>query len=616
MRILVAPNAFKGSLPVLEAARALAKGAKRALPGAEVMLAPISDGGDGLIDALTFASGGQRLHAPARGPLGEKRQAPFGWAARSTAVIETALASGLALVPPDKRDPLKATCFGTGQLIDAALARGAKTVIVGLGGVACSDGGAGLAQALGARLLDKDGRELPSGVEALERLWSIDASALKKRLRGKKVFALTDVTNPLLGPRGSARTYGPQKGASPEQVELIERALTRYARIIKRDLGVDVADMPGAGAAGGSGAALVAFLNARIVPGADYVIGRAGVMRLLGRADAALTGEGRLDATSFNGKAPVELSLLARRAGVPVACVCGDADRSILPRAKEAGMMSVVTLGEAGAKGADSHERAAHWAAKAAALALKKLKLGAAAAACALALVCAAPPARAAGPEPKLSKIDALYFHRNEKGKLDECLTELDAALRETPDDPKLLWRQGRALMRQGEQKDKKKDKLALFEQARAALEKSIAKDPNDPEAHFWLGVTLGRWGQARGMLKSLAMVSPLKKEMAQTLRLDPKHGGAHHVLGELYNQLPGFAGGDKKRALSEYEQALKLSPDYSANYASLAEAYVKAGRKADAKAVVDRCLALKSSADPAELADDQADCRGLQSKL
>ena len=608
MRILVAPNAFKGSLTVLEAARALAKGAKAAFPDAEIMVAPISDGGDGLIDALLAAGGGRRLHAPARGPLGEKRQAPYGWLGkpRPTGIVETALASGLALVPPGRREPLEATCFGTGQLIDAALRRGARTLIVGLGGAACSDGGAGLAQALGVRLLDKDGRELPAGVEALERLWSIDASALKKRLRGVKVFALTDVTNPLLGPRGSARTYGPQKGAAPEQVELIERALTRYARLIKRDVGADVAGLPGAGAAGGSGAALVAFLGARLVPGADYVIGKTGISRLLARADAVLTGEGRLDATSFFGKAPVELAQLARRAGVPTACVCGACDEAAAGRAKEAGMDVVATLTQAGARGEDSLRRAAHWAAKAAELALKKL--APAAAACCLLL--AAPRAGQAAPD--LKRIDALYFQRDKPGKLDESLTEIDAQLRKDPGDARLLWRKGRTLLRQGEGKEKKKDKLELFARARDVLQEAAANAPKDADAHFWLGVTLGRWGQTRGILKSLSMIGPLKREMAATLKLDPGYGGAHHVLGELYTQLPGFAGGDKKKALEEFELAYKADPDYLANYPSLAKAYLKAGRKDDARAALQECLAVTAPGDLAEAKDDRKDCRDL----
>jgi glycerate kinase len=216
LRILIAPNAFKGSLTVLEAARAMARGAKRAYPDAEVLLLPISDGGDGLIDALLTARGGRRIHVPVRGPLGEKRQAPYGRLDPRTAVIEMALASGLALVPPEKRDALAATSFGTGQLVDAALRAGAKKLLVGLGGSATNDGGAGMAQALGYSLRDAAGRELAPGVAALLSLDKIVAPPqLKLRLAGVKVYAVTDVTNPLLGPEGSARVYGPQKGALP-----------------------------------------------------------------------------------------------------------------------------------------------------------------------------------------------------------------------------------------------------------------------------------------------------------------------------------------------------------------------------------------------------------------
>jgi glycerate kinase len=270
VKILVAPNAFKGSLSVNEACRAMSAGVRSVLPGIKTILMPISDGGDGLIDALLAAKGGKLLSVSVLGPLGDRRQAHFAWLPGNTAVVEMARASGLSLVPPNKRDVMRATSYGTGQLIDAALKKGARTIIVGMGGSASNDGGAGMAQALGARLLDRVGRELRPGAQPLLGLQRIEPGDLRKRLRGVRVVAVSDVTNPLLGPRGSARVYGPQKGATRAQVRTLEKALANYARIIKRDLGIDAAGGPGAGAAGGRGAGLLAFLGAKIVPGGGW----------------------------------------------------------------------------------------------------------------------------------------------------------------------------------------------------------------------------------------------------------------------------------------------------------------------------------------------------------
>ncbi|UPT72985.1 MAG: glycerate kinase [Elusimicrobiota bacterium] len=253
MKVLVAPNAFKGSLSCADAARAMARGVRSALRGARVTAIPVADGGDGLIDALRAAQGGALVSAPAHGPLGERRRASYLWiSGKRTAVIEMARASGLALVAPARRRVMAATTRGTGDLMRDAVRRGARTIIVGMGGSASNDGGAGMARALGARLLDCDGRELPDGAADLPRLCSVDARAVRTLLSGVKVIALSDVTNPLLGPKGSARVFGPQKGASPAQVRALDRALAVWARALHRDLGVSVAAVPGAGAAGGS----------------------------------------------------------------------------------------------------------------------------------------------------------------------------------------------------------------------------------------------------------------------------------------------------------------------------------------------------------------------------
>ena len=600
-RILIAPNAFKGSLSVTEACRAFAEGARRAAPAARLDLMPIADGGDGVMDCLLAAKGGRKFYATVTGPLGRAVRAPWALLSDGTACIEMARASGLALVPPAKRHPLRASTRGTGELIAAALDRGAKTIVVGLGGTASSDGGAGMAQALVARLLDARGQELPPGAGALTALDRIDAKALRRRMKGARVIGVTDVTNPLLGPRGSAATYGPQKGATPAQVTVIERALGRLAAALERDLGADVAKTPGAGAAGGCGAGLIAFLGAELVPGADYVLDACGADSRIKEADAVLTGEGRLDATSFFGKAPVELARRARRAKVPVAVVCGDVDAAARPRLARLGVRSAVSLADAGAKPAQSMREAARWAAKAAALALKGLALAAVAAG----VVGAS----------EFSTADNAYFHRNAPGQLEAALSTAQAKAA-SDKTGEWEWRLARALIRRGERKSGKKDKLADFKAAEDAAQRAVDKSSASADAHFWLGVAHGRRGETQGILKSLSLVGPIKREMETTLRLDPTYGGAYHVLAELYWQLPGFAGGDKKKALQYYEKALEVSPRYSANYVPLAEAYLKLGRKDDARRVLEKLRQLKDPADPADFPNDLKDAQDLEAKL
>lgn len=228
------------------------------------------------------------------------------------------------------------------------------------------------------------------------------------------------------------------------------------------------------------------------------------------------------------------------------------------------------------------------------------------------ALLSAALPASAADP----SAADALYFHRNEPQKLDQALAAYDELLKASPDDPALLWRKGRALMRRGEKQARKAEKLADYLSAEDLLKRSVELGPKDAEAHFFYGVTMGRRGETQGILKSLFLIKPIKKEMAEVLRLDPNHGGAHRVLGEILWQVPGFAGGDKKKAVAEFEDAVRLSPDYTANYEPLAEAYRKYGRKDDAIAVLKKGLAVTSPLDPAAAPDDQADLKKLLDKL
>lgn len=608
MRLLIAPNAFKGSLSALEAARSLAAGVRTVFPDAEIDIMPVSDGGDGLNEAMLAARGGRQVRALVKGPLREPRRAEFALLKGRTAVVEMARASGLALLTRSKRDPLGSTSFGTGQLIAAAVKAGARTILVGMGGSATNDGGAGMAQALGARLLDSGGRDLSPGAEALLRLDRIEAAGVRDRLRGVRVIAVSDVTNPLTGPKGSARVYGPQKGASPAQVRVLERALERYARVIERDLGHDVARLPGAGAAGGLGAGLIAFLGAKVVPGSAYVLEAVGAAGRLVKADAALTGEGRLDRTSFYGKAPIEFARLAKSLGVPVAAVVGTLEDSVRSQLRSAGIGAVATLGEAGASGGDAMKRARLWTRKAAALAVKRLLLAS--------LLIGVCPVLRAAPAAELAEIDRLYFHRDQDKNLEESLSKLDALLARAPKDPELLWRRGRSLVRLGERRSSKKGRLKEFEEGEASIKASLALKADDADAHFWLGVAMGRRGQTRGLVRSLFLVGPIRREMRETLRLDPKHGGAHHVLGEILMQLPGLAGGSRKEGIKELEEAVRLSPRYTVNYTTLAEAYSAAGEKRKAIDTLHALFEVKDPDDPAEYPENLKDGREILKKL
>src|SRR5437763_14973590 len=275
MRILIAPQALKGSLSAAETAHAIATGVQAATPDATVTELPIADGGEGTVEAMVAATDGKIIRVTVTGPLGEPVDAFFGMLGGSlqgTAVIEMAAASGLPLVPPERRDPRITTTRGTGELIRHALDLGCRRLLIGIGGSATNDGGAGMVQALGAHLLDEQGQELPPGGAALAHLSRIVCDTLDPRLRDTVVQVACDVDNPLCGPNGAAAIYGPQKGATPTMVRELDDALRHYAEIIQHDLGVDVLDLPGSGAAGGLGAGLVAFLDARLLPGSRMVL--------------------------------------------------------------------------------------------------------------------------------------------------------------------------------------------------------------------------------------------------------------------------------------------------------------------------------------------------------
>jgi glycerate 2-kinase len=325
MRIVIAPNAFKGSLSALEAAEAIADGVRAAVADAELALIPIADGGDGTVDALVAATHGERNTLRVHGPLGDPVDADYGLIEqRSTAVIEMANAAGLALVPARQRDPRITTTYGVGELLQHAYDGGARHFVVGIGGSATNDGGAGMAQALGYHLLDASGYELQPGGLALQRLARIYVGGVHANWKEAAVDVACDVTNPLTGPSGASAVYGPQKGATLEVVAELDAALQHFAEVIRRDLGVDVEHLPGAGAAGGLGAGLVAFTGARLRPGAEMMMETLHLDQRLAGAQLVITGEGRLDSqTARFGKGPAAVARHARNAGIPVVAIAG-----------------------------------------------------------------------------------------------------------------------------------------------------------------------------------------------------------------------------------------------------------------------------------------------------
>ncbi len=323
MKIVIAPDSFKESLSAPEVAAAIARGWRQVFPEAELLLRPMADGGEGTVDAVLAATGGERRECRVCGPLGEPVLAHWGWLGEGTAVLEMASASGLHHVPRDRRDATITTSLGTGELIRAALDAGATRIILGLGGSATNDGGAGLLQALGVRFLDARELELPPGGAALARLARIDVGGLDPRLLQARLEIAADVDNPLCGPRGASRVFGPQKGADPQQVEQLDAALEHYARVVAATLGEDHSHHPGVGAAGGLGFAARAFLHAGFRPGIELVAELSGLADAVEGADLVITGEGRLDSQSLHGKTPVGVARIARAAGVPVVALAG-----------------------------------------------------------------------------------------------------------------------------------------------------------------------------------------------------------------------------------------------------------------------------------------------------
>ena len=324
MKIAIVPNPFKGSLTAAEAAGCIERGLRKALPNIYTIKIPMADGGDGTLLAIVGATGGKKVKCSVCDPLGRKIQSTFGLTGDGrTAVIEMALASGLALLKSNERNPLFTSSRGTGELIRAALDLHVNEIIIGIGGSATNDGGVGIARALGIKFLDVRGCELADKGGALTKLSRIDISGMDVRLKNVTISVACDVDNPLCGLRGAARVYGPQKGATPAMVEQLDGGLKRLASVIRKDLRVKVAKLPGAGAAGGQGAGLVAFLGARLGPGADIVINAVGLEKNLVGCDLVITGEGRMDGQTVFGKAPAAVAKVARKLGIPIIAICG-----------------------------------------------------------------------------------------------------------------------------------------------------------------------------------------------------------------------------------------------------------------------------------------------------
>ena len=328
MKLVIAPDSFKESLDAQQVAFAIERGFQSIFPEIHTVCVPVADGGEGTTEALVAATAGVQISESVRGPLGEPLNAIWGLLGEQpntalTAVVETAAASGLDKISSAQRDALRATTYGTGELILAALERGVRRIILGLGGSATNDGGMGLLSALGARFLDAKGEVLEAGGAALARLASINLSQMDSRVAETEFLVACDVDNPLLGARGASAIFGPQKGATPEQVEQLDAALANLADISAKLLGRDCREVAGAGAAGGLGYALVQFLNARMAPGIDLVLEAVCFDEQLQGADLVITGEGRVDGQSLSGKTPVGVARWAKRHDLPVIALCG-----------------------------------------------------------------------------------------------------------------------------------------------------------------------------------------------------------------------------------------------------------------------------------------------------
>ncbi len=344
MKIIIAPDSFKESLSALDVATEIEAGFRTVFPDADYVKLPIADGGEGTVAALVTATGGEIHCALVRGPLGDTVEAFYGISGdKQTAFIEMAAASGLALVSLAQRNPMKTSSFGTGELLLHALDQGIRNFIIGIGGSATNDGGVGMLQALGVSFLDDQGRKVGLGVQSLKTLNRIDASGLDQRLQQSRIQIACDVDNPLTGDKGASVVFGPQKGATPEMVAILDHCLKNYASLIRRDLQRDVETVPGAGAAGGMGAAFLAFTNAELRPGINIVMEAIRLDQHLVSATLVITGEGKIDGQTMHGKAPIGVSRMAQKTGIPVIAFAGSLGEGV-ERVREQGICACFSI--------------------------------------------------------------------------------------------------------------------------------------------------------------------------------------------------------------------------------------------------------------------------------
>jgi glycerate kinase len=362
MRVLIAPNAFKESLSALEATDILTDSILSTCPDAEIETVPLADGGDGTLDVVTRHWQGVTQTLVTEDPLRRRIVAPIGLdKSGEWAVIEMARTSGLALLAPDERNPFITTTFGLGLLIGQAAGLGVRKILLCIGGSATVDGGVGMAEALGFRHLDRDGNAVPSCGGYLREIAHIQVPDAESVVGKLEVTVLSDVTNPLCGQYGAARIFGPQKGATPEQVEMLEAGLRNLAGVWERHLGKRLAEEPGAGAAGGVGGGAMAYLNARLMSGGEWILDLVGLEERITRSDLVITGEGGLDLTSLSGKVPGRVAALSRKHGVPCLGVCGVVDPDAETALKEAGFTQVIPLAPPVVLQAESIRRAAEY---------------------------------------------------------------------------------------------------------------------------------------------------------------------------------------------------------------------------------------------------------------
>ena len=326
MKFLLASDSYKGSLSTLQVAEQIKKGVMKVFPDAEFICVPVADGGEGTVDTMVSNLGGEYRTVEVTAPDGRRIKAQYGLLKNKKVVIEMAAASGLPIVPKANRNVMTATTYGTGEMIRAALSEDCDQIYIGIGGSATNDGGVGMAQALGYSFRDINGCEVGFGGGELKKIVTIDASNVDKRLKDKQIVVMSDVTNPLCGKTGASAIYGPQKGATPDQVKELDEGLKHFARLVKEEMGLDLLDMPGAGAAGGLGAGLVAFTGAKIKSGIETVLEVAGFKEKLDWADIVITGEGKIDSQSVLGKVISGISEMAKEKDVPVIAVSGAID--------------------------------------------------------------------------------------------------------------------------------------------------------------------------------------------------------------------------------------------------------------------------------------------------